>query len=588
MGEDRFRQRSVGRQAGGAHRRLAGRARAASFGAWAMGDACRAVGHLFARSAGPVLLGVCVAGLGLGLAWAGTEAADRCVSCHSERTQGFSEGHRFGEADCTACHGGDGEAGDERAAHQGLLAFPGNLSNAARACGGCHGERVASVSGGFMATGRGMVEITRHVLGEHPATRGGGDLSALSHRPADALLRKLCASCHLGQEKRRHAHDVTRDRGGGCLACHLNHHPQDGHPPLSARVQDGRCFGCHSRSSRISLSYAGLAEVDGLALDRMAPERLARLDDGRLVEHRPPDVHHRAGMACIDCHTATGLMGSAEGLTYQREAVDIACEDCHRNRGPRLRVSDRTQVWSGLRRGLPFVQSPEGELLRTARFGSPLWHIEVRPAGLFLHRKLAGGAIRIPQMTPESHPAEGHEHLTCTACHSQWAPQCFGCHLGYDPAGQQWDHVERRATPGRWVETRWGVRNGPPPLGVTAEGRVAPFVPGMILTVEHPNWEQPMFARLFVAIAPHTTGASRACPSCHTSSEALGLGRGALTKGESGWSFEPVHAALGDGLPADAWTGLNSRGAGEAARRGERPLNRREMLRILEAGARVR
>lgn len=534
---------------------------------------------LVARFAGPVILVGC-------MAYGGAQATDRCLSCHSEMSQGFSEGHGFGGTDCTVCHGGDGAAVDEQTAHQGLLAFPGNLSNATQACGGCHGLRVASVSQGFMATGRGMVELTRHVLGEHPVTRGEGDLSDLSHSPADSLLRKLCASCHLGQEKRRHAHDVTRDRGGGCLACHLNHYPQGGHPPLSARVQDGRCFGCHSRSSRISLSYAGLAEVDGLAMDRVAPERLARLDDGRPVERQPPDVHHRAGMACIDCHTSRGLMGSAQGLTYQREAVDIACDDCHRNRGPRLRVSERTQAWPGLR--LPFDPSPEGELLRTARFGTPLWHIEVGPDGPFLHRKVAGGAIRIPQWTAESHPEKGHGRLTCTACHSQWAPQCFGCHLGYDPAAQQWDHVERRATPGRWVEKRWGTRNGPPPLGVTAEGRVAPFVPGMILTVDHPSWDQPMFARLFAAIAPHTTGASRACPSCHTSSETLGLGRGTLTKGESGWSFVPMHPALGDGLPGDAWTGLNSRGAGEAARDGERPFNRREMLRILEAGAGLR
>ncbi len=552
----------------------------------AMGEACRAAMGPLARAARPVLLGVWLAGLGL--AGAETEAANRCLSCHSERSEGFSEGHRFGKADCTACHGGDGEAADQRAAHQGLLAFPGNLSNAAQACGGCHAERVASVSHGFMATGRGMVEITRHVFGEQRGDRGAGDLSNLSHSPADSLLRKLCASCHLAQEKRRHALDVTRDRGGGCLACHLNYYPQDGHPPLTARVQDGRCFGCHSRSSRISLSYAGLAEVDESSLDRVASERLARLDDGRLVERRTPDVHHRAGMACIDCHTARGLMGSAHGFTYQRQAVDIACEDCHRKGGPRLRMGDSAQAWPGLHRDLSFDRSPKAELLRTARFGSPLWHIEVRPAGLFLHRKLAGGAIRIPQMTAESHPAKAHEHLTCMACHSQWAPQCFGCHLGYDPAGRQWDHVERRATPGRWVEKRWGARNGPPPLGVTAEGWVAPFVPGMILTVEHPSWDQPMFARYFASIAPHTTGASRACASCHTSSEALGLGRGTLTKGESGWSFEPEPPALSDGLPADAWTGFSSRGAGMAARGGERPFNRREMLRILEAGAQLR
>ena len=40
-------------------------------------------------------------------------------------------------------------------------------------------------------------------------------------------------------------------------------------------------------------------------------------------------VHGQQDMACIDCHTAVGLMGSGTGLDYASQAVDIQCSDCH-------------------------------------------------------------------------------------------------------------------------------------------------------------------------------------------------------------------------------------------------------------------
>lgn len=86
-------------------------------------------------------------------------------------------------------------------------------------------------------------------------------------------------------------------------------YPDEAHPALTARVSDARCFGCHSRSGRISLSYAGLAEVDGST----EPDAKAglRLPDGRPIARLPADVHYLAGMSCIDCHTSIGLMGDA-------------------------------------------------------------------------------------------------------------------------------------------------------------------------------------------------------------------------------------------------------------------------------------
>ncbi len=502
---------------------------------------------------------------------------DGCQSCHANRTSGFAAGHAFGSGDCVSCHRGDPAATTEAEAHAGLIAFPGNLSNAADSCGGCHPERVSEVLNSLMHSGRGMVHKTRRVFGE-PA---GNDpsIQRLKDSPADSLLGKLCAGCHLGRDKTGHALDAVKDRGGGCLACHINEYPSDAHPQLSAKVRDERCFGCHSRSSRIALNYAGLAEVDAAhpSSDR------GRLSDGRLVERRARDVHHRAGMGCIDCHTGMGVMGGIHGAAIQRDAVDIACQDCHANRHPRLSLEDWPARQRGQLQRIPFPVVPGQEFLTTAH-GTPLWHIEVRPEGNRLHRKLSTAVLEIPPLSEQSHPPGGqHARLTCNACHSQWAPQCHGCHTAYKPDERQWDHRVGEITPGRWVERRWNIRNDLPALGVTAADRIGPFIPGMILTIEHPAWQRPRFQRLFAASAPHTSGPSRSCASCHNQADALGLGRGRLSGETDGWRFEPEQEVLADGLAADAWTGLDRTAPGASTVTGDRSFTHKEMMRILDA-----
>jgi hypothetical protein len=427
-----------------------------------------------------------------------------CIDCHADRQSGFSPGHAFGAAACTVCHGGDNSASDAVNAHEGMLAFPGNLENADQACGACHADRVASVTNSLMHTARGMVHTTRALIDGDPGPAHTQNLQSLGNTVADSMLRKQCASCHLGQPKAEHAVDVTRGRGGGCLACHIAAHPDKAHPALSADVSDGRCFGCHSRSGRISLSYAGLAEVDEPGL---------RLADGRTVAKMPADAHYLAGMSCTNCHTADDVMSSAAGAVHHRDAVLAACTDCH-----------------------------------------------------------------------EPHADDtNHARLTCSTCHSQWAPQCFGCHMEYDAASEQWDHVERKVTPGRWSDRRWDIRNSLPVLGVTADNRIEAFVPGMIMTVAHPEWHKEKFIRVFAPLSPHTTGRSRSCESCHRSSEALGLGQGKLALENGELRFLPTHDLRRDGLPVDAWTDIGNTLGGQTVRPGQRPLNEREMTRIVSA-----
>ena len=439
-----------------------------------------------------------------------------CIQCHPAKRSGFAEAHSFGADNCTICHGGDDTSDTEHDSHAGMTGFPGLLENAARACGSCHADKVESVGNSLMHTGRGMVSVTREIVDGHKGDETSTNLQSLGHSAADSMLRKLCSSCHLGQEKTTHQLDPVRDRGGGCLACHINSYPEDAHPALTASVSDARCFGCHSRSARISLSYTGLAEIDP-ATARQRESRL-RLADGRHVERKPADIHFTAGMSCISCHKGSDLMGDAGDAVHQRDAVESRCVDCH----------------------------------------------------------------EVERMTGQSHDPD-HERLECSTCHSQWAPQCFGCHMQYDPDGTQWDHTEQQETAGRWHEQRSDFRNEPGALGVNAMNRIELFIPGMIMTLVHPDWDGEKFVRIFAPISPHTTGPARSCESCHRSSVALGLGQGTVDFRDDRINFMPAHQLLRDGLPADAWTNVGGTAGGGAPLSGQRPLNEEEMEAVLTA-----
>lgn len=457
---------------------------------------------------------LCLVGLAF-LLWQPAEA-NSCSDCHAAERSGFVEAHAFAADNCILCHGGNDQVDTQDESHAGMTGFPGLLDNAAQACGACHADRVASVADSLMNTGHGMVDVTRRLVDGDAGNPANANLQSLGHGPADSMLRKLCASCHLGQDKTAHALDPVRDRGGGCLACHINAYPRNAHPALTSEVSDARCFGCHSRSARISLSYAGVGEID--AATAAETQSALRLPDGRHIERKPADVHFTSGMTCTECHQGADIMGAAGDAVHQRDAVDASCGDCH----------------------------------ETESAGEP------------------------PHDTR-------HARLECATCHSQWVPQCFGCHMEYDADGTQWDHIEQRETAGRWHEQRSGFRNEPGALGVNEHDRIELFTPGMIMTLAHPDWDEEKFVRAFAPISPHTIGAARSCESCHRSSVAMGLGEGSITWRDGEILFKPTQPLLQDGLPADAWTNIDGSLIGVTARPGQRPLNQEEMEAVLAA-----
>ncbi|MDT8446847.1 MAG: hypothetical protein RRB13_08120 [bacterium] len=425
------------------------------------------------------------------LIWAQLAWAD-CRTCH--KLSWPTPAHA--QTACVACHQGQAQATTEAEAHQGLLSSPGQPEG--RGCGAadCHKKEVAQHSGNLMNHASGLIETTQRAFGEPPQAKSAAQLG---HQGAESYLRKLCISCHLGTVLDS-SQPVLAWRGGACLACHLGEAKAGVHRSLDLPRDNRRCFGCHSRSGRIALSYAGLAE-------RAAPQPgSVYLFDGRPVTKETPDVHSRAGLLCTDCHTRRGVMGdgSAKAKGEQRE---IACLDCH-----------------GVERQPPFTAQ---------RFGSPLHNLRQKAGRRFLKPKAQGGMLAVPLVDAE-HQTPNHQRLSCDACHAGWAPQCYGCHLDYDPKGQQFDHAQGKITPGRWVETGWDYQAKLPALG-WYQGQVTPFVPGMIWTRQTPKG--PQSASIYAPLSPHTTTGARSCASCHQNPAAWGKVPGTSASPQGGWGL---------------------------------------------------
>lgn len=547
-----------------------------------------------------------------------------CLACHQGMT-GFVAAHEPGTVGCAACHLGNPFTLNKTLAHDGMTLTPGNFSVVSRTCGAsnCHGEVVARVRGSLMNTMSGVVSVDKFAFGENADLDAHFDVASLKHSPADTHLRGLCASCHLGLDKHQPGPIDESSRGGGCSACHLSYdsaaeadlHHRGGpsaplhHPDISIHVHQNACFGCHSRSGRISTNYEGWHETQ---LDQVAakarpgwPAHFRQLSDGRIFEKHPSDVHFEKGMTCIDCHMASEVMSDGASHAHERSAVKISCMDCHAaGATPAKEFSQldaETQQIVAMRRlndpGRKFVVSQSGN----ADYVNAYLGKDGRPQVALIE------SAKVLQPKPPAavctRSGTMHERLACGACHSAWAPQCISCHTSFDPKAEGWDHLAGKFVNGAWQEEAGDYQSDAPPLGValgagpkkTKEERITTFVPGMILNLKLSNGQAnggSQFRRLFAPVSPHTTAAkSRDCRSCHTNPAALGYGRGQLkyeVKASAGkWIFAPAYPRNPqDGLPMDAWIGfLREPGASTTTRKGARPFTLQEQRNILLVGA---
>lgn len=361
------------------------------------------------------------------------------------------------------------------------------------------------------------------------------------------------------------------------------------------------CVSCHNRGKRTGVSYQGIMEFPYGSPYNASGKKQNKLHTKRYVFIKA-DLHHevesiegnpKGGMLCQDCHTSIDMHGDGNIPSTTLAQVEIECEDCHGTvkqfpwELPLGRGEDFQKPLSEEARGLTdelpeymkaaTTYEPEDGYLLTAR-GNPLGNVVKRGEEVWMH-SATGLDFRVPVLkqidiegsykstlakVAMGNIAKHQETMECYACHADWAPQCYGCHVtvdySKDKEGKQkmdTDWVLNANTrneenglsadyplgtnglksPGKVSETRSYLRWENPTLGINGEGRVSPLMPGcqVITTVIDQNGDTVANNVInmtpegkgidHAAVQPHTAGRqARSCESCHDNPKALGYG----------------------------------------------------------------
>lgn len=541
-----------------------------------------------------------------------------CLFCH-DKTAGFSPAHNPEAIGCASCHKGDVFSLDKASAHKGLILIPGNLQTSKETCGTpqCHPDVPERVDNTIMATLTGIVSVDRYIFGETDSPHKFNRITSIKHSPADKHLRNLCSSCHLGKVKDETGPVTQTSRGGGCNACHLNYSSESEdhigmlksnslvnsdslkefvHPKLSVRITNNHCFGCHSRSGRISTNYEGWSETELTNIPAKDKSDYRQLDDERIFTKQLPDIHYEYGMECIDCHPAKEVMGDGSTYFHKEDQVKIQCVDCHVTGNPRTVTEDNVDIESQKIITLRNYSSEKKRFLVTQKKDYVLTNTYVDSlSGVHLINKNSGKDLIIKKPLAVCTGNKGHEKLSCSSCHTSWASNCISCHTEYKSDIEAYDNLTDKDTKGGWVENASGIGIDTPALGIIVdkdkngkeEEVIDNFIPGMIINIK--NGKNNSFKRSFAPAFPHTIRKeSRGCKSCHNNPSALGYGSGKLEYTKAGkWRFTPEYElAKTDGLPRDAWIGfLKKKDDAFATRTNVRPFSVAEQRKILEVGA---
>jgi hypothetical protein len=293
-------------------------------------------------------------------------------------------------------------------------------------------------------------------------------------------------------------------------------------------------------------------------------------------------------------------MGDGTFYAHQEEQVNIACEDCHFSGQPHIMEQMQLDEESAIIASLRFGSITGRKFLATKDKNRPLINTRFAGDSSFLYSKNTGKPYLLSSPAEACTRGEAHNDLSCTSCHTSWAPSCIGCHNEYDPNEPGYDMYANREKTGSWVEYVGEHNAHLPALGYRVDENkkeVIPVIPGMIMTIDVGSFDRRLhdsliFHRLFAPAAPHTTQtAGRDCKSCHNDPVAIGYGAGKLEfamNGKTGkWTFKPKYMGNpNDGLPEDAWTAfLQEREGVVSTRSNVRPFTVEEQKNILTAGA---
>ena len=457
-----------------------------------------------------------------------------------------------------------------------------------------------------------------------PADLIGKTEAEIGYAASITYQRSDCQRCHIGVRGRKGRGDW---RGMGCSACHIpygNEGIYEGNDKSIDKKEHGHllvhtmqasreakvfvpstgvtfsgmhpetCNSCHNRGKRIGPSYVGMMEQPyGSPLNEGGKSQSKT--HGKRYKHIKSDLHFEAGMTCQDCHTSISMHGDGSIAGTTLAQVEVECSDCH---GTNKDYPWELPIGYGEKFGIETPEGPrglattipdwmtygtvydkEGGYLMSTR-GNPLGNVVKKKGADEVLVHLASGKDLMAPLLKEKHlknswkskeakvsmdSVQAHmDNMECYACHADWAPQCYGCHIkvDYTKGKSKTDWVASGSTHmkngetlesvlgtkgakqmGKASETRSYLRWEDPILGINGEGLVTPIIPGcqVTYTVIGPNGKTLVLNKQaqvpdgpngslvagtdMAPVQPHTTGRkARTCESCHSNPKTLGYG----------------------------------------------------------------
>ena len=374
------------------------------------------------------------------------------------------------------------------------------------------------------------------------------DLFATHYRD---LVPKNCVRCHLyapGVAVRGRLGLDGDYRSEGCAACHVTYAndglSKSGDPTIdrfepghgirhemTSAIPTDTCTHCHYGDASIGLNYRGLAQLfpgqpAGPEVPGTTDAQLNQafyINDPRVT---PADVHHTAGMHCIDCHTVRDVMGDGNVYGQMPLAVEIECVDCHGT------IHETSRMVTSRGNPIDNLSKDGGRYYLTSKVTGKK-HVVKQAAHVVSERHPDYNAAAAEAMTSE------HDRMECYTCHGGWSPNFLGFHFDRNQQFTQLDMMTGERTPGRVTtqEKVFGTFRGFY-MGWNTDGMIAPYMVGfssmgtvhdedgeVIIDQEMPVTANGLSGMALIHHQLHTTQrAARACADCHRNPTALGLG----------------------------------------------------------------
>ena len=447
-----------------------------------------------------------------------SSSSSSCVSCHRE-IETVSETHK--DIACVECHGGNEFTDNKDLAHKDMYgeSNPSSPKVWDKTCGKCHEYEVKRVSSTIMLTNTGIIKNTLAAWGEsdnkslfsqNHIQKAYGDNGSVINISSIAdndnisadMYRKFCSGCHVGQAADMGYLGV---HSSGCAACHFPYGEYGEYAGADKNMQgkymhsvthkmqslpnDDVCLACHNRSGRIALSYKGLYDGNNALVPTKDGFAGPLLTSGlRNVRHFQADIHHAAGMECIDCHTSNEIMGDGYYYENMYDQIEISCESCHGSYTEKPKTKKETKENTG-------SQNIKSAYAKNIPFGSsvvltdkerPFSNVYKKNGEFILISKRSGIERNIKIITgTKEHNIKGHNNMECYSCHSANVVQCYGCHVEYDERQTMYDYVKDKETKGAFKETEDIRIFFPFPLAYNQKGKISPVTPGCQTFLTH-------------------------------------------------------------------------------------------------------